>query len=231
VKKTMSDSQNPATNEKLLCATTYFDYQHPAVEALYNELEAENPRDLAVEIYYLVRDRYIYNPYRFVDGGISMTASYCTLHNEGYCIPKASLMVALCRRAGIPARIGLADVKNHLSSPKLLALLKTDIFSMHGYAQMYINGRWLKATPAFNRSLCEKFAIEPLEFDGEHDSIFQPTTTDGQRHMEYIVDYGTFDDLPYEFIMTNFQKHYPHLLANLGTAKVNTALEQEESAQ
>lgn len=224
----MSEDQQPQSNATLLCPTTYFDYKHDNVEALFRELKADNTRDLAVEIYYLVRDRYMYNPYRFVDGGISMTASYCTLHNEGYCIPKASLMVALCRRVGIPARIGLADVKNHLSSPKLLALLKTDVFSMHGYAQIYLNGKWLKATPAFNRSLCEKFAIAPLEFDGEHDSIFQPFTTEGQRHMEYIVDYGTFDDLPYEFIMENFHKHYPHLLTKMGAAKVDNALEQEE---
>jgi transglutaminase-like putative cysteine protease len=226
----MNEHQQPAANKNLLRPTKYFDYQHPAVEALFTELVATNPKDLAVEIYYLVRDRYIYNPYRFVDGGISMTASYCTVHGEAYCIPKASLMVALCRRAGIPARIGLADVKNHLSSAKLLALLKTDVFSMHGYVDMYINGKWLKATPAFNRSLCEKFAIAPLEFDGQHDSIFQPFTTDGQRHMEYLVDYGTFDELPYKFIMENFQKHYPHLLANMGAAEVELALEQEESA-
>jgi transglutaminase-like putative cysteine protease len=223
--------QHPEMNEELLCPTEYFDYNHPAVEALFTQLVSNNPRDMAVEIYYLVRDKYIYNPYRFVDGATSMKASYCTLHDEVYCIPKSSLMVALCRRAGVPARIGLADVKNHLSSPKLLALIKTDVFSMHGYVEMYINGHWLKATPAFNLSLCQKFGTEPLEFNGRQDSIFQPFTTDGQRHMEYLVDYGTFDELPYDFIMQNFQKHYPHLLANAGKLDVDVelALEQEET--
>lgn len=225
----MSEHQQSVINEKLLCPTEYFDYTHPAVEVLFTQLEADNPQDLAVEIYYLVRDKYIYNPYRFVDGAISMTASYCTVHDEGYCIPKASLMVALCRRAGIPARIGLADVKNHLSSPKLLALIKTDVFTMHGYVEMYINAQWLKATPAFNLSLCEKFGTDPLEFDGQEDSIFQPFTKDGKRHMEYLVDYGTFDELPYDFIMQNFQKHYPHLLANMDSLDVELALEQEET--
>lgn len=225
----MSEQQPSPTNDPLLCPTAYFDYQHPAVEALFSQLVADNPRDLAVEIYYLVRDKYLYNPYRFVEGKVSMTASYCTVHDQGYCISKASLMVALCRRAGIPARIGLADVKNHLSSPKLLALIKTDVFSMHGYVKMYINGHWLKATPAFNRSLCDKMGTEPLEFDGQQDSIFQAFTRDGQQHMEYLVDYGTFDELPYDFIMQNFQKHYPHLLANMGVQDAEIPLEQEEN--
>jgi transglutaminase-like putative cysteine protease len=152
------------------------------------------------------------------DGTDSFKASYCAKKGEGYCLPKASLMIALCRKGGIPARLGLADVRNHLSTPKLDALLQSDIFSMHGYVEVLLNERWVKATPAFNNSLCEKYGIRPLEFDGQKDSIFHAYTKKGNKHMEYLEDYGTFADMPVDFIFQKFQYHYPHLMDNISQA-------------
>lgn len=198
--------------QQYLVASEYFDYNHQKVTSLFKQVTYSTAKAMAVEIYYLVRDNYLYNPYCFVDGESSFKGSYCCQHNEGYCIPKASLMISLCRKAGIPARLGLADVLNHLATPKLLDMLGTNIFSMHGYVDLYIDGKWVKATPAFNRSLCEKMNSQPLEFNGEEDSIFQSITEEGHKHMEYLNDWGTFADLPVEFIMMNLKKHYPHLM-------------------
>ena len=225
---------NSITNEdmkKYLDATEYFDYHHPKVASLFKEITSGTAKSMAVDIYYLVRDNYLYNPYCFVDGASSYKASYCCKTNEGYCIPKASLMIALCRKAGIPARLGLADVLNHLATPKLLAMLGTNVFSMHGYVDLYIDGKWVKATPAFNRSLCEKMNSQPLAFNGEEDSIFQHFTDEGHKHMEYLNDWGTFADLPVEFIMENLTKHYPHLMDKIldeeGSVILSPAMETE----
>lgn len=225
------NSISTADMQQYLIATEYFDYHDPKITSLFKQIKVGNAKAMAVDIYYLVRDNYLYNPYSFVEGKSSFKASYCCQKNEGYCIPKASLMIALCRKAGIPARLGLADVLNHLATPKLLDLLGTNVFSMHGYVDLYIEGKWVKATPAFNRSLCEKMNSLPLEFNGEDDSIFQSFTDDGNKHMEYLSDWGTFAELPVNFMMDNFRKHYSHLmgqiLKNEGSVNLAPAMETE----
>ena len=40
-------------------------------------------------------------------------------------IGKASLLAACARAIGVPARVGYADVRNHLTSPRLYEKIKT----------------------------------------------------------------------------------------------------------
>lgn len=94
-------------------------------------------------------------------------------------MPKAALLAALYRAGGIPARVGHADVRNHLTSPRLMELMGSDEFVYHGYTEMWIAGTWVKATPAFNLSLCEKVGMRPLDFDGFADSLFHPQDLSG----------------------------------------------------
>jgi transglutaminase-like putative cysteine protease len=138
-----------------------------------------------------------------------MKASAALEKGESFCVPKAVLLAATARWAGIPARIGFADVRNHLSTEKLLAALGTDIFAWHGFSELFIEGQWVKATPAFNLSLCEKFGVKPLEFDGRSDSVFHEYDMAGRRHMEYVADNGTFDDLPYDLLISEYRRIYP----------------------
>lgn len=35
----------------------------------------------------------------------------------------------------------------------------TDLFVQHGYCSVHLDGRWLKATPAFNVELCDRFVV------------------------------------------------------------------------
>ena len=201
--------------ESYLRATDYFDYHHPGIQALAAEIRPGSATERAVQIYNLVRDRFPYNPFDVLEGPPSFRASFCVERGEAYCIPKAALMVALCRQQGIPARLGLADVKNHLSTPKMTEMLRSEIFSMHGYAEIWLDDRWIKTTPVFNRELCERFNVAPLEFDGQSDAIFHAYTSDGQRHMEYLTDHGSFEELPVDFILDNFARHYPHLVTQM----------------
>jgi len=113
------------------------------------------------------------------------------------------------RAVGIPARVGFADVKNHLTTPRLRERMGSDMFIYHGFAELLLEGKWVKATPVFNRELCQRFRVKPLEFDGRSDSIFHPFDEDDRRHMEYIKFRGTFADVPAERIMRDFQEYYP----------------------
>ncbi len=172
----------------------------------------------AVRLYYAVRDDIIYTPYCDFSDPATFRASAVLEHRAGFCVGKASLLTAAARAAGVPARIGFADVRNHLCTPKLRALMGTDTFVYHGYTDLYLDGRWVKATPAFNRELCEKFGVKALEFDGREDSLFQPFDAAGRRHMEYLRDRGARADVPVAEIMAAFAEHYPGLAARRAAA-------------
>ena len=83
------------------------------------------------------------------------------------------------------------------------------------FVELLLEGRWVKATPAFNLSLCTKFRVRPLEFDGLADSIFHPFDEDNRRHMEYVHDRGSYADVPAEEIKRVFRETYPNYY-NLG---------------
>lgn len=191
------------------------DSAHPAVVAFAREHTEglDDPRAQAVALYYAVRDGFRYDPYTVDQSPAGFRASTVLERGAGYCVPKAALLAAAARVAGIPSRVGFADVRNHLSSPKLLALMGTDRFVYHGYTELLLDGRWVKATPAFNRSLCEKTNTKPLEFDGREDSLLQPLDVEGRRHMEYLVDHGAYADVPIEQMKAAWYAAYDYLRA------------------
>ena len=168
----------------------------------------------AVRLYYAIRDGIVYTPYCDFRSPETFRASACLARGSGFCVAKAALLAAAARASGIPARVGFADVRNHLSSPRLRRLMGTDVFYYHGYTELYLGGKWVKATPAFDRGLCEKFGVRPLEFDGREDSLFHPHDAGGRRHMEYVNDRGPAADVPVAEILETFNRCYPQLTAN-----------------
>ncbi|MHC8306857.1 transglutaminase-like domain-containing protein [Pseudomonas sp. PB3P13] len=194
----------------------FIDSDHPAVVEFAEKYRGHtrDPVEQAISLYYAVREAVRYNPYTFSRDPDTLCGSYALAAGESYCVPKATLLAGAARHCAIPARIGLADVRNHLSTPRLLELLRSDVFAMHGYTELYLNGRWVKATPAFNRGLCELFNVAPLEFDGIHDSVFHPFNRDGEPLMEYLIDHGQFTDVPETFFFEHLQKCYPHLFSD-----------------
>jgi transglutaminase-like putative cysteine protease len=163
----------------------------------------------AVKLYSAVRDEILYDPYYGGEERRYFRASDCLRAKRGFCIPKAALLAAAARSIGIPARVAYADVRNHLSTKKLLELMGGDLFIWHSFTELYLEDRWVKATPAFNLSLCQRFGVHPLEFDGRHDSLFHEFDREGRRHMEYVRERGNYSDVPYEAIITDFKKTYP----------------------
>ncbi len=174
---------------------------------------ANTEAEKAVKLYYAVRDNFLYDPYHVDLRAEGMKASTTLNRGSGYCGEKATLLAAAARAVGIPSRVAFANVKNHLSTQKLLDLLRSDIFVFHGFTELFLNGKWVKATPAFNKSLCEKFGVSPLEFDGVNDSIFHEYEG-GRKFMEYVHDFGSFADLPRELFIKSLQENYPHLFEN-----------------
>lgn len=189
----------------------FIDSDHPDVVAFAKEVTAgaTTDREKAVALFYAVRDRIRYDPYVMCDDPETYKASSVVQSGVSYCIPKSVLLAAAARAVGIPARLGFADVKNHLGSDKLRERMGTDLFMWHGYTELFLDGRWVKVTSAFNIELCERFGVLPQEFDGEQDALLHPFTADGREHMEYVRDRGSFDDVPFEEIIAEFRSAYP----------------------
>src|SRR5256885_6003983 len=172
-------------------------------------------RQRAVSLYYAVRDQVRYNPFLDFSNAEVFKASSVLAAEQGFCVGKAALLAACARAAGIAARVGFADVKNHLTSPRLAETMGSDLFVYHGFTEFQLEERWVKATPAFNLALCTRFRVKPLEFDGREDSIFHPFDVDERRHMEYVSFRGTYEDVPADEIRRVFAETYPRYF-NLG---------------
>jgi transglutaminase-like putative cysteine protease len=191
-----------------LAPAEFIDSGHPLVSAKARELCASTGtrRDAARAVFYFVRDL------RYEGGDFEDPAIYrasCVLAaGHGYCVGKAALCAALARAAGIPARIGFADVRNHLASPRLLAAMGTDIFAWHGYSQLFLGGRWISVSPTFDPGTCRRAGVAPLEFDGEHDALLQSFDVTGAT-MAYLKRHGIFHDVPAQFLAAEMPRLYP----------------------
>ncbi len=205
----------PELVDACLQSAEYVDSASPQIAAFAARVCRDAGDDItrAVRLYYAVRDEIVYTPYCDFRSRETFRASACLARGSGFCVAKAALLAAAARAVGIPARVGFADVRNHLTTPKLRRLMGTDTFYHHGYTELFLEGKWVKATPAFDGRLCEKFGVRPLEFDGQADSLFHPYDMAGRRHMEYIADHGSSADVPVDEILEIFTREYPGLTA------------------
>jgi transglutaminase-like putative cysteine protease len=196
-------------------ATPIIESEHPAVVdfARGHARGAQSDVEAAVSLYYAVRDGFRYDPYTAVVSVEGLRASATLVAGKGWCVAKAVLLAACYRARGLPARLGFADVRNHLSTANMRASMATDVFYWHGYTSVHLQGRWVKATPAFNIELCEKFSFLPLEFDGRNDSLYHPFDREGKRHLEYVKDRGEFADVPLDAMLATFRDKYGHMMA------------------
>ena len=203
-------SSPTAPDPSFLAPTHFIDSDHPDVIAFAQKATAgaTTEEERASRVFTAVREQLRYDPYTLSMDPEEYKASTILRRPAAYCIPKAILLCAAARAAGLPARLGFADVKNHLSSEKLLRVLGTDVFAWHGYVELWVNGRPVKATPAFNAALCARFGVPPLELDGVHDAMLQAHDGQGRRYMEYLRDRGLYTDLPLDEILATFASLY-----------------------
>lgn len=174
---------------------------------------AQTPIDVARTLCVAVRDAIRYTPYADLTDRESYRASSCMAAGSGYCVAKATLLAASARHLGVPARIGLADVRNHLTSVRLRELMDSDVFFYHGFAELYLGDRRVRATPTFDARLCRRLNVSLLEFDGRHDALFQRYNSAGQQYMKYLRYHGSWQDAPVAMLMTEMRRLYPRMAA------------------
>jgi transglutaminase-like putative cysteine protease len=206
------------TMQELCAPGRFVDSDAPSIAALARRATTGLRADIdrIVGLYRTVRDGIVYDPYVDVFDQQNYCASSVLAAGRGFCIGKSAVLAATARAIGIPARVGYADVRNHLTSRRLRERTKSDVFIWHSYTDLYIDGQWVKATPVFDRVLCDRVGLKPLEFDGRQDSLFHPFDREGRRHMEYLRDRGTFPDVPFETIRADFRLAYPSLASERG---------------
>ncbi len=214
----------PTSTSSHLAATEFLDHGDAAVrEFAFDTIgSTTDPVDKAVALFYAVRDGWWYDPYSSDNSRESFRASSVVAVDRSWCVPKSVLLSAAARAVGVPARLGFADVRNHLQSEKLRESMGTDLFVFHGFSEFLLDERWVKASAAFNLEMCERFGTKPLEFDGRSDALLHEFDQVGNRHMEYVHQRGSYDDLPYDEIQTTFAEVYGD---PVGDADGDTAFE------
>jgi len=210
----MTERGGPEPGE-CLTSTEFVDWEHPSVGDFVQAHRGSSgvANEEIIALYYAIRDGFYYSPWGVASERAAFKAS-AVLEREkrrGHCIDKAVVMAACARRLGVPSRLRFANVRNHIGTAEFEKNLGTDLLVFHGYCELHMGDRWTAATPAFNRALCEKLGVEPLEFNGTEDSIFQHFDSSGGRFMEYVHDYGPFTDIPYETMVAEWRKHYPQV--------------------
>lgn len=194
--------------------TFFVDSDHPDVKAYADRIcdGITDEVEKAVALYLAVRDDFRYNPYNIDLHHTELKAS--TLLNRpsksGYCTEKACLYAACLRSQGIPSRFCFFNVRNHIGVERLIEILNTDVLYFHACTEVFLEGKWVKATPAFNKQLCEKLGVAVMDFNGREDSVFQEYDKDGGVFMEYLHDYGSFHDIPHDMFVSLLKEKYPH---------------------
>lgn len=199
--------------EEFLAPAYYIDSNHPKIKetAIAWTKGIIEHKEKAITLFTKVRDHYYYTPYLLDLRKEAMKASHILTKSTGYCIEKALLLAALLRAVDIPSRVHFGDVSNHIATDRITIILKTNKLAFHACTEIYLDHKWVKATPAFNAELCHKLGVDVLDFDGEHDAIFQAYDQNNNLFMEYVHEYGAFTDLPYELYLQQLNINYPHI--------------------
>ncbi|MEM6864540.1 MAG: transglutaminase family protein [Bacteroidota bacterium] len=198
---------------KYLQSSYFFDYENESIQELIaaHKNSRRTDKEKAIAMYIKVRDGWWYDPYRISLSKEKYRASTISAKASGNCVEKSILLITCLRGLGIPSRLHLGKVKNHIAVERLTEKFGSNELTPHGMVNVYLNKKWLKLSPAFNASLCAKFNVEPLDFDGENHSFLQQFNNDGSLFMEYVEDYGHFEDVPLDFMKKNIKEHYPHI--------------------
>lgn len=195
-----------------LKSTYFFDFDNDLIQNLISEIKKDDSKNnQTIRIYTKIRDEWLYDPYHISFSKQKYRASHIAQKTTGNCVEKSILLIACLRALNIPARLHLGKVKNHIAVERLEEKFGTNELTPHGMVNVFLNNKWLKMSPAFNATLCEKFNVDPLEFDGYTNSYLQQYNTQGDLFMEYLEDYGHFNDVPLKFMIENLKTHYPHI--------------------
>jgi transglutaminase-like putative cysteine protease len=178
-----------------LATTAFCDLDHPDIQALAEELAADDgsPRAIAVRMFEWVRDEI---PYFLGPWGV--TASQTLLARAGTCTTKSNLLVALLRAIRIPAAYGIlrVDAQRYwgVIGPAFLTRHASPS-STHVHAAVRLDGRWVRCDPSTDRRIAEKSQHyceqnRLIEWDGATDrtDVFRPEHVHASLSLYTSVD-------------------------------------------
>lgn len=198
-------------NKDFLSETYFLDYKNDGFKEFTAAIKPNQTKlAIAVDLYYLVRDHFTYDPYHLDLTHEGLRASNTLKKKRAWCVEKATVLAACARLFDIPSRLGYSIVQNHIGVDKLTAILRREEIVFHGYVDLWINEKWVKCTPAFDENICRLSKVSTLEWNGTEDSLFQAYEGDN-KFMEYLHFYGEFADVPIELMNAEMKKYYPHL--------------------
>ncbi len=193
--------------EKYLQPTAAIDCNSIIIQEKANLLidGIESATERAHILFYFTRDSIRYNPYAALH---PLQASETLKKGDGFCVQKAVLLAALFRAIGIPARLGFVDIRNHRLDPDWQKIFRTDVVVFHGFTELFIEGQWVKATPAFDLRMCRENGFLPVDFDGTNHAMLHSHDLQNQPHIDYVGERGHFDDVPTEIIIETVTDAY-----------------------
>lgn len=196
--------------EQYLRETEYFDINSEYIQETIQHLSLDGLSDIekAKKFFYHVRDsiRYSIKPVNLEK--ITYTASHVLQQERSFCIPKAIALGTLARAVGIPSRIHFVDFVNHRLSDDLEKFWGTKTMAAHCYTELYLDDKWVKATPALDKAICDKHSFKTVEFDGYTDALLHTLDRNGNPHAEYVKDRGTKADMSLKLVAEVFQEVY-----------------------
>jgi transglutaminase-like putative cysteine protease len=202
-----------------LKSTNFLDFDTFEIQNYLKDTpQFESKRELAVFLYEKVRDGFLYDPYHLDLREKSLKSSKIVSKNRAWCVEKSILLASVARYFEIPSRLGFAIVTNHIGVEKLVSYLRKEEIVFHGYVELFLDEKWVKCTPAFDKRICRISNVSPLIWDGKNDSMFQEFE-ENKRFMEYLHSYGTFDDVPIKLMNDEMKLHYPHLFEEVWDSK------------
>jgi hypothetical protein len=170
------DSELELFSPNYLRATDYCDSEHPLVVRQARTLAAGRATDTArvIAAFEWVRDEIEY-----IMGVWNRRASAILFDRRGSCSTKTNLFVALCRAMGIPAGFHVMRVNGKAYYGKVIGKSLANLcspVSIHVYAAVFLDGRWLKCDVSDDRKLCDSIGhLNPqtrlVEFDGTRDAM------------------------------------------------------------
>ena len=193
-----------------LSPTAGIQCDHPQVRALAASIVVgtDDPQQAAAELFNFVRDEVAYSPYVPFDRLDDYLALATLERGKGFCVQKAALLCALARAADIPCRLGFAHIRNHQLPANLAQVLGTDVMFHHCYVEWELNGRWRKATPSFERALCQERGWRVVEFQPRADCLLPALDLAGRPHISYLDKLGWREGVPLEEILESWRQGY-----------------------
>ena len=187
----------PDERRPYLQPTRLIDSDHADVIAQARRLTegCTSEREKVERIYYFVRDMPydILASFRDLAEGRNRASDVLRV-GHAFCMGKASSFVALCRAAGVPARIGFQQLHcpdKPFMSEEVRRLWGDRTLPRHSLGEAYLDGKWLKLDATIDAATARaKGRPYERQFDGEHDipTVEGPILADLESHADYPAD-------------------------------------------